>query len=139
MLFYAAPPGAPQSLSINMGFIGQSPVLSWLPPLESERHGNILNYTINCSSQNLIEPQTIQMSYPARSNPSVILSSLHPFTTYNCCVSANNDQGKGLPICQLVVTAEAGTVNILAACVNTCHMKFFLHEIYCNKCQVNIC
>ena len=85
--------------------------LSWSPPHKSEKHGTILSYIVYCSSQRLgeaiIRPRTI-FSSAANETSTTILSGLHPFTTYNCCVSATNDQGRGKLACQSFVTEESG-------------------------------
>ena len=105
-----APPGVPQNLRI----LNTTPMelsLSWLPPPESERHGTILNYTTNCSNlyQNgsLNHFEIIKAPSLNASN-NVTLSNLIPFTTYDCCISANNSQGRGKLTCTSTITEPAG-------------------------------
>ena len=77
--------------------------LTWQPPVIAKRHGHILEYFANCSSQSFDDEQTLNI------NTTVTLLILMPHVVYNCCVFAVNEIGLGDPACQTVVTYESGT------------------------------
>ena len=76
--------------------------LTWQPPVIAKRHGHILEYFANCSSQSFDEDQTLN------TNTTVALLILRSHTVYNCCALAVNEIGLGDPACQTVVTYESG-------------------------------
>ena len=110
----------PQNLTVRIA----SPtdvILSWNEPLESEKYGTILSYTISCYSLRY------GMNHPYLSNVTSNIQEkglsklkLHPFDVYNCCVSASNQEGRGRPTCEIVVIEQTGIfVRIISSMLGT--------------------
>ena len=76
--------------------------MNWDPPVVVKRHGNILEYLVNCSTQSFEE--VIQNTSTAEA-----FLVLQPYTMYNCCVFAVNEVGLGDPSCKTIMTHEAGS------------------------------
>ena len=106
ILRVAAVSGAPQRVRISN--ITLSTIsLTWSPPLVSERHGlTISGYVINCSTES--RSNTVEDAVHYTDSFSATLTNLHPFTTYNCCVAANSNHGRGNLACQSTVTWDQG-------------------------------
>ena len=105
LFYYAAVSGAPQSVQIS-NITSSIISLTWSPPLISERHRlTISGYIINCSTESNVGESALHYT----DSLSATLSNLHPFTTYNCCVSVNSNHGRGKLACQSTVTWDQGT------------------------------
>ena len=80
-------------------------LLHWEPPEEDPRDGTILQYSIVCrfgDSDSLLSRNS------SASSQSLQLTDLHPFTNYNCCVSAQRTNGNSPESCSSKTTAEDG-------------------------------
>ena len=89
-------------------------LLHWEPPEEDPRDGMILQYSIVCRFGD-------GDSLPPRNSPassqSLGITDLHPFTNYNCCVSAQRTNGNSPESCISETTPEDGMIN------NVKHLK----------------
>ena len=102
-MIYVGIPGAPQNIRIS-NTSSSTISLTWSTPLET--YGlTIFRYIINCSTDSRILENAIH--YTDIHNAT--LFNLHPFTTYNCCVAANSNHGRGKLACQSTVTWDEGT------------------------------
>ena len=95
-----APSGPPTSLLAKTG--ARNLTLSWSPPAPSDRNEAIASYKVDCTSSG------VPSSSGETAELSLVVSSLVPFTVYNCCVLASNAVGTGPSSCQLFRTKEAG-------------------------------
>ena len=88
----------PKNLSVvDTG--ANSVTLTWLP-----MQAKTVNYSIYCQPCYLIG-NTTELQYSYSSYTNVTLTGLHPYTVYECCVSAvNASEGS----CIIVITEEAG-------------------------------
>ena len=79
--------------------------LTWIPP-------PILHYQqletvfINCSTRNKFARRD---DWTALVTHTSLHVWLQPHQTYNCCVAAVNNAGRGNSICQTIITRETGT------------------------------
>ena len=87
VLFNTVPNGPPQELVVSL--TSHTIVLSWSPPLLSQRNGVITSYLISCSSGDIIINTT------RTSSTSLTITGLEPFTNYTCFVSAATVSGDG--------------------------------------------
>ena len=95
-----APSGPPTSLLAKTG--ARNLTLSWSPPAPPDRNEAIASYKVDCTSSG------VPSSSGETAELSLVVSSLVPFTVYNCCVLASNAVGTGPSSCQLFRTKEAG-------------------------------
>ena len=96
-------PGAPQNIRVT-NTSSSTISLRWSTPLET--YGlMIFGYAINCSTESKMLENVIH--YTDIRNAT--LFNLHPFTTYNCCVAADSNHGRGKLACQSTVTWDEGT------------------------------
>ena len=78
--------------------------LSWQPPANiSRRHGTILYYIVNCSTDegfgNKLNTTSAQTSQTLM---------LQPYKVHKCCVFGVNEVGCGNSSCQTIITHQAG-------------------------------
>ena len=99
---------APETLEVTLDESNNCR-LSWDPPHISRRHGSIMGYLINCSTQD----DDVDIANTT-SNAAQIL--LRPHAEYNCCVFAVNEIAEGHPICKTLTTYESG--------IHTCTIYF---------------
>ena len=69
-------------------------------------YGTILQYSIVCSAQNLTGQ--LHIDIVGRNTTQFVVTALNPYTTYDCCVTAENVAGNGVPICGEGNTFEDG-------------------------------
>ena len=82
--------------------------MSWQPPADlSIRHGTILHYIVNCSSQEFAQDQS------ENSTQMFQMFTLQPYLVYECCVLGVNQVGLGNSSCQTIITNEAGVYTII--------------------------
>ena len=117
-LFLAAVPPALQGISIEP-LSSTSLRVQWplLTPVTAE-YGTILRYSISCSATNLHGDH--QSEIAQRNITQIDMMALQPYTTYNCCASAENIAGTGVPTCGKGNTLEDGNRKILAIFVGGC-------------------
>ena len=94
-------PGVPSNV-IFSDIQSDSFVLSWSAPNPSQCQYTD-SYVVNCSSHT-------DQPYHTAVESSLTVTGLLPFTSYNCCVTANNSAGEGNQTCSTVRT-EPGTMN----------------------------
>ena len=106
--FLTALPPAPHNISIEP-LSSTSLSVQWplLAPVTAE-YGTILQYSIVCSAQNLTGHHRIEIA--GRNTTQLAVTTLNPYTTYNCCVSAANLAGDGVPTCGEENTYEDGEI-----------------------------
>jgi len=92
--------------------------LSWDPPVADSRDGIISRYNILCSSDEHME-FTLQQYNPAAAQ-SVSMTSLNPFTNYNCCIATQTTNGNGPYRCDSGITLEDGKTYIHMAYFSLC-------------------
>ena len=73
--------------------------LSWDPPEEDKRNGEITGYQVECNG-------TMPIAVPANTT-SITVEHLTPSTMYTCSVSASNVAGNG-PKAYVTATTEKG-------------------------------
>ena len=98
VISYLVPSGPPQNLVLSVMF--HSIILSWSPPLLSQRNGVIINYLITCSSGGSIINST------RTSSTSLTITGLQPFINSTCFVSAATIVGDGPPATVSRVTSD---------------------------------
>ena len=89
-------------------------LLSWKPPEEDAGDGTILRYSIVCRFG---EGESLPLLNSSASSQSRGITDLHPFTNYNCCVSAQRTNGNSPESCSSETTPEDGMIN------NVKHLK----------------
>ena len=77
--------------------------LSWDPPEEAKRNGEITGYQVECNSTLSSNVENISGGIT-----STRIEDLTPFTSYNCSVSASNVAGNGPKAYITGTTAEEG-------------------------------
>ncbi len=91
-LLYTDLPTAP--LGVNITRVTSTIIqLEWCRP--QPVNGIISHYTVTCSTNS----GGSTMRQEKAVSESVIVSNLHPFTNYTCCVSATNEAGQGNETC----------------------------------------
>ena len=98
-------PGAPQNLQISNHYAALNSsnmfnlTLTWSPPPMLETYGlTISMYIINCTNLQLpLQMNSILIRYTDAL--SVTFSNLCLFTSYNCCVAAISNHGRGKLAC----------------------------------------
>ena len=80
--------------------------LSWSPPLLENQNGIIRHYEVT-----LIALETEDIHIQTSTALSITITSLHPYTTYNCTVAAETVETGPVTIGLLVQTLQAGTVH----------------------------
>ena len=83
------PTGYPQSFSVS-ATSSRSALLTWDPPEAPERNGIVLEYTINVSAV-----ETGEEFQLTSVTTSITVTSLRPYTTYQCVISASTSVGMG--------------------------------------------
>lgn len=91
-----APSGVPKNFAAELN--QRSIKFSWLPPLTSERNGNIISYTLICNST-----LSKGLSIVYQTEGTYVVDGLRPFTHYNCSIFATNKAGDG-PRSSLIMT-----------------------------------
>jgi hypothetical protein len=85
--------------------------LNWQqPPVLSRRQGNILNYSMNCSTLHK-DARRDEWTTNISTNATSLHAWFQPYRFYNCCVAAVNEAGTGNSSCQTVITHEAGKLH----------------------------
>ena len=108
MLNQVHDPGAVESVDFHVTVDeSNNGTLSWLPPNTlMKRHGHILHYLVNCSSNDIDEESLITNTSTTVTQEWLVLQ---PYAMYECCVFASvNEIGLGIPACQTLTTNEAG-------------------------------
>lgn len=75
--------------------------LAWQPPLQETRNGIITGYTVSLSSVSSTETRRITTT-----NTNLTVTSLRPYTTYECIVAAFTSIGEGPPTNIILVQTE---------------------------------
>ena len=83
-------------------------LLHWEPPEEDLGDGTILHYSIVCRFG---DGDSLPLRNSSASSQSLQLTDLHPFTNYNCCVSAHRTNGNSPESCSSETTPEDGKEN----------------------------
>ena len=80
-------------------------LLRWKLPEEDPNDGTILRYIILCGfgDGDSLQPRDVSASIR-----SLQLTDLRPFTTYNCCVSAQRTNGDSPETCRSETTPQDG-------------------------------
>ena len=99
-------PPAPRNISVEP-LSSTSLRVQWslLTPVTAE-YGTILQYTVSCSAANL--RGDYQVEIVQRNITQIDMMALQPYTAYNCCVSAENIAGNGVPVCGEGNSSEDG-------------------------------
>ena len=105
------PSGPPQEVS-GVPLSATSIQIAWQPPLPEERNGVIREYNIKVID---VESGQVLRFRKDGSDTMLTLTSLHPFYTYQCSISAVTI-GNGPPAYVEVITHEQGV---------TQHIKFY--------------
>ena len=101
--FSQAPSAPPQNVSLD-SITSSSISLSWEPPLDDQRNGIIVQYTIR-----IVLVDEGSYIFVNSTIPSVTVTSLRPYTTYDCFVAAETSAGRGpFSTSLIIVTEEAG-------------------------------
>ena len=97
-------PGAPQNISLTAPN-STTLLLLWEPPEDDPGDGTIFHYSIVCrfGDDDILPPLN-----SSASSQSLQLTNLHPFTNYNCCVSAQRTNGDSPESCSTKTTPEDG-------------------------------
>ena len=97
---HTVPSGAPQSFTaVSTGVTSIS--LSWQLPLLADRNGVIVGYRVSLSSVSSAETRTISTM-----DTNITVSSLSPYTTYECIVAAYTVVGDGPPSSIIIVQTQ---------------------------------
>lgn len=89
VLFFSAPSGPPQNLSL-IASGSRSLVLTWAVPLPQQVNGIVVDYTINITSS--LGTNTISVG----SNiTTYTVGSLRPYVAYTCIIAAHTSVGRG--------------------------------------------
>ena len=89
-MLYSIVPGTVQNLMAN-ALSPRSMRVSWQPPMEEERNGEILDYHVNVTLVGSTgEPHTFTTP-----TTSIVVDSLHPHYIYLCSVTARTRAGLG--------------------------------------------
>ena len=100
---FSAPSAPPEDL-IAANVSSTSFVLSWTPPPISQQSGIIREYTVNVT-----EVETASLTVLTSTTTSLLVSSLHPYYTYECAVSAYTIEHGPYSEVLTVTTSEDGT------------------------------
>ena len=79
-------------------------LLRWEVPDDDSGDGTILQYIILCR----FGGDSLQPHHVSAWIQSLQLTDLHPFTTYNCCVSAQRTNGNSKESCSFETTLQDG-------------------------------
>lgn len=82
-------------------------LLRWKVPEEDSGDGTISQYNILCRFS---DGDSLQPLEAFASIQSLQLTDLHPFTTYNCCVSAQRTNGNSPESCSSETTPQDGEI-----------------------------
>lgn len=96
----AVPSGAPQSFTaVSTGVTTIS--VAWQLPLPEDRNGIIIGYTVTLSSVSSAETRRLTTT-----DTNLTVTSLSPYTTYECIVAAFTSVGEGPPSSIILVQTE---------------------------------
>lgn len=94
--------------------------LAWQPPLPEDRNGIITGYTVRLSSVSSVERRTITTTLV-----NLTVTSLTPYTTYECIIAAHTSVGAGPPSSIIYVqTEETSTFGMYVSMENE---SFIIH------------
>ena len=102
-LSFLAPTGPPISFTVTQ-HTARSMTFSWSPPAPILRNGVITGYSLSCVPE-ADGGNTIFMQYTAAGT--FTLGGFTPATSYNCSISASNNQGSGPVSTMISTTLEA--------------------------------
>ena len=108
------PSGAPQSFTaLSTGVTTIS--LAWQLPLLADRNGIITGYTVTLSSVSSTETRQITTTYT-----NLTVTSLSPYTTYECIVAAYTTVGEGPPSNIILVQTQETSMSF-GSTINCTH------------------
>ena len=101
---FIVPSGPPTSFN-GSSLSPSSLLLSWDPPSPEERNGDITGYLLNITN---LDNETVHQ-YRTGVVPGLMVTSLNPYTLYECVVVARTAVGIGqAPAVILILTDEDG-------------------------------
>ena len=89
--------------------------LSWSPPPLENQNGIIRHYEVT-----LVALETGEIHIRTSVAHSITITSLRPYTTYNCTVAAETVAIGPVTIGILVQTLQAGIVTTISVCTHNC-------------------
>ena len=78
--------------------------VSWSPPAENKRNGNITSYTLSC----LVDEETVFNETLSSAVESFAINFYAPNTTYDCSIYASTADGAGPSSSYITVTTTDG-------------------------------
>ena len=107
------PSGAPQNLT-GEALNSRQILLAWDSPLSQDRNGIITGFVVSVTTLSTGE----QLQFVTASN-NIIVSSLSPYTVYDCIVAATTSVGTG-PFSEAftLLTMEEGKIKVLGGQVH---------------------
>ena len=115
----AVPSGAPQSFTAES--TGVTTIsLSWQLPLPEDRNGVIIGYTVSLSSVSSAETRRLTTT-----DTNLTVTSLSPYTTYECIVAAFTNIGEGPPSSIILVQTEETSRFLLSGSLILIFFFFF--------------
>ena len=112
---YAAPSSAPTAFQATSSD-ATSIVLSWDPPLLEDQNGIIRHYEVT-----LIALETGEIHIRTSTTLSITVSSLRPYTTYNCTVAAETVATGPSTVGIVIQTLQTGNYHFEQY---SCHVRF---------------
>jgi receptor-type tyrosine-protein phosphatase Q len=116
-------PGTVQSL-MAVAVSSRSMIISWQPPIEEQRNGQIIEYNVNIT----LYKGTGESYMTTSVSTSVVVNSLHPNYVYQCFVASRTSAGLG-PLNQVVLklppdapTGHPRDIKAVASDSNTLHI-----------------
>ena len=101
-LYTSAPSAPAQNVSVD-NTTSESITLSWEPPADEQQNGIVINYAVRVA----VEGGTA--TYLNSTTTYIVITSLRPYTTYECSIAAETSAGMG-PFSSITITqtGEAG-------------------------------
>lgn len=112
-LIFTAPSSAPENLKA-VAIMSTSISLTWTPPPEGTHNGMIRHYTVNITEDDS-ERELVFYS----PTTSLMVSSLHPYYTYHCRVSAITVEYGPYTDILTVTTREDGWLHVATLLINS--------------------
>ena len=98
--------GSPQNVTFSeLGSTAATVI--WGTPVNDSSDGNILSYTVDCSSET-DRDFGLTMIIQASQERRVLLRNLRPYMVYDCCVSVQTDTATSPNSCAAQRTLEEG-------------------------------